>query len=203
MAKPVLLFATGNQDKAKELRDIFPEFDIKTLRDVGFTGDIVEDGDTFEENALIKARAVCAFSEESGMDCIVIADDTGLCVNALDGAPGIYSARYSGGGYADNCAKLLSEMKDATDRGALFVCVAAMGHGGRFLTYRGEVPGRIAYECLGTDGFGYDPVFIEDTTGLTYAQMGEDEKNRIGHRKRAFEGIRPFILEELEGKKEK
>ena len=203
MAKSTLLFATGNQDKAKELRDIFPEFDIRTLKDVGFCKDIVEDGDTFEENALIKARAVCAFAEEKGIDCIVIADDTGLCVNALGGAPGIFSARYSGGGYADNCAKLLSEMKDKTDRSAMFVCVAAMGHGGRFLTYRGEVPGKIAHEMLGTDGFGYDPVFIEDTTGLTYAQMGEDEKNRIGHRKKAFEGIRPFILEELEDAKKK
>ncbi|MBO4360435.1 MAG: RdgB/HAM1 family non-canonical purine NTP pyrophosphatase [Eubacteriaceae bacterium] len=197
MSKPCLIFATSNQDKAKELRDIFPEFDIKTLRDVGFDGDIVENGDTFEENALIKARAVSAFAESSGIDCIVIADDTGLCVNALDGAPGIFSARYSGGGYEDNCVKLLGEMKDREDRSAVFVCVAAMGHRDRYLTYRGEVPGRIAYEMLGTDGFGYDPVFIEDSTGLTYAQMGEDEKNRIGHRKRAFEGIRPFILEEL------
>lgn len=198
MDKPSLLFATSNQDKAKELRDIFPEFDIHTLRDVGFEGDIVEDGNSFEENALIKARAVCAFAEERGLNCIVIADDTGLCVNALDGAPGIFSARYSGGGYEDNCRKLLSEMKDKTDRSALFVCVAAMGSRGKFLAYRGEVPGTIAREMLGTDGFGYDPVFIEDSTGLTYAQMGEDEKNRIGHRKRAFEGIRPFILEEME-----
>lgn len=195
MDEKTLLFATSNQDKARELREIFPEYRILTLKDAGFEGDIVEDGDTFEENALIKARAVRRFADEKGMDCIVIADDTGLCVDALGGAPGIFSARYSGGGYRDNCDKLLRELDGRKDRSATFVCVAAMSYKDREVTFRGEVPGTIAEECLGNEGFGYDPVFIVDGTGLTYAQMGEDEKNRIGHRKRAFEGIRPAILE--------
>lgn len=202
MNSKTLIFATGNQDKARELRDIFDEYEILTLKDIGFDGDIVEDGMTFEENALIKARAVYAFAKEHELDAVIIADDTGLCVNALDGAPGLYSARYSGGGYADNCHKLLEEMKDKEDRSAYFVCVAAMKADGAEEVFRGEVPGSISETELGTDGFGYDPVFIVEGTGLTYAQMGEAEKNRIGHRKRAFEGIKPVIEAYLEGRKQ-
>lgn len=202
MNSKTLIFATGNQDKARELREIFSEYEILTLKDIAFDGEIVEDGQTFEENALIKAREVYAFAKEKGLDAVIIADDTGLCVNALDGAPGLYSARYSGGGYADNCHKLLEEMKGKTDRSAYFVCVAAMKADGAEEVFRGEVPGSISEEPLGTDGFGYDPVFIVDGRGLTYAQLGEEEKNRIGHRKKAFEGIKPVIEAYIKGKTE-
>ena len=185
-----IVLATGNPDKATEIRDIFGgAYDVVTMKSLGLDPDIVEDGDTYEANALIKVRAIADALCPKGY--IVMADDSGLSVDALDGAPGIYSARYAGEDvtYHDNNLKLLDAMKDVPDdrRTATFVCaVAIIFPDGREWTGRGEVAGTIARDFRGVGGFGYDPLFIVDETGKTYAEMTEEEKNHISHRFRAM-----------------
>lgn len=185
-----IVFATSNQDKAKELKEILFDYEILTLKDIGYNDEIEEDGTTFEENALIKARA--AFKS---CGIVSIADDSGLCVDALDGAPGIYSARYSGGDYTDNNIKLLSELSEVIkeNRTAHFACAAALCLDGCEQAVIAYVHGKIGFELKGNSGFGYDPLFIEDTTGKTYAEMTADEKNALSHRKRAFEKLKPIL----------
>ncbi len=191
-----LVFATGNMDKARELGEIFSDYEILTLKDINFKGEIEENGESFEENALIKAKAAY---EASGM--WAIADDSGLCVDALGGRPGIYSARYSGGGYLDNCQKLMEEMKDVPgpQRGANFACAAALyGMKDGEIVKKviiARVEGEIAFEMTGEGGFGFDPLFIEKKTGKTYAEMSEEEKNSLSHRKLAFEGLKKWVEE--------
>ncbi|MCR4722681.1 MAG: RdgB/HAM1 family non-canonical purine NTP pyrophosphatase [Eubacteriales bacterium] len=185
-----IVFATHNNDKAKELKEILSEYEILTLKDIGFPGEIEENGETIEENALIKARAAYEFS---GM--VSVADDTGLFVDALGGRPGVYSSRYSGGSYEDNVNKLLGEMEGvpAEKRGAAFRCSAAMVSARGEVSVTAEVPGTITYKALGMGGFGYDPVFRESSTGLTYAEMDAEEKNSLSHRKKAFEMLKSYI----------
>lgn len=185
-----IVIATGNPNKAIELHDMLDQtYEVKTMKEMGIDIDIIEDGETFEENALIKVRALAPYFK--GKDVIVMGDDSGLCVDALNGGPGVYSARYAGEHvtYADNNEKLLREMKDvpAGKRGAVFVCCAALIFpDGEEWTGRGEVKGSIATELSGCEGFGYDPLFIESVSGRTYAEMTEDEKNAISHRGRAI-----------------
>lgn len=185
-----VVFATSNQDKAKELKEILFDYEILTLKDIDYNEEIEEDGQTFEENALIKARAAFAAS-----GIISIADDSGLCVDYLDGNPGIYSARYSGGDYMDNNIKLLGELKEVkeADRTAQFACAAALCAASGEEAVLALVPGKIGFELKGEGGFGYDPLFIEDSTGKTYAEMTADEKNALSHRKRAFEKLKPIL----------
>lgn len=189
-----IVFATSNKDKAKELKEIFTDYEILTLHDIGFKGEIEENGASFEENALIKAKA--AF-EACRLPCV--ADDSGLCVDALNGAPGIYSARYSGGGYLDNCLKLMREMKAVPqeERGARFVSAAALyaERGEKIIraSRLGTVYGKIGFEMKGEGGFGYDPLFIEASTMRTYAEMSKDEKNSLSHRRLAFEALKPEV----------
>ena len=193
-----ILLATGNRDKAKELKAILRDYEILTLKDIDFDEDIAEDGLTFEENALIKARAAhkaCAL--------VCIADDSGLCVDHLDGGPGIYSARFSGGDYHDNNVKLLEVMKDVPyeKRTAQFVCSAAVVFpDGREDVVRAEVRGHILFDFAGEGGFGYDPLFFCDKAGKSYSVMSSEEKNSLSHRKIAFERLRPMIEEYFEGK---
>ncbi len=178
-----IVLASRNKKKIAELQALLAETlaDIKVLSldDIGFWGDIEEDGSSFEENAMIKARAVA----ERGY--IGVGDDSGLVVNALGGAPGIYSARYAGehGDDGANNEKLLLELKDKKDRSAAFVSVlaCAMPDGDSF-TVRGECPGTILNEYLGEGGFGYDPLFFYEPFGKTFAQMTMEEKNEISHR---------------------
>ena len=158
------------------------------MKDMGIDIEIIEDGDTFEDNALIKVRAIQPFVKDSEM--IIMGDDSGLSVDALDGAPGIYSARYAGEDvtYRDNNEKLLKAMRDVPEekRGAEFVSAIAMIlPDGQELTVRGTVRGRIAFDFMGEEGFGYDPLFIVEETGKSYAQMAPEEKNDISHRARA------------------
>lgn len=185
-----IVFATSNQDKARELKEILFDYEILTLKDIGYNDEIEENGTTFEENALIKARA--AFKS---CGIVSIADDSGLCVDALDGAPGIYSARYSGGDYTDNNIKLLGELSEVSEekRTAHFACAAALCTGECEQAVTAYVHGKIGFELKGDSGFGYDPLFIEDTTGKTYAEMTADEKNALSHRKRAFEKLKPIL----------
>ncbi len=178
-----IVLASRNKKKIAELETLLVEnlFGIKVLSldDIGFSGDIVENGESFEENAMIKAMAIA----ERGY--IGVGDDSGLSVNALGGAPGIYSARYAGehGNDALNNEKLLSELEGKADRSGAFVSVVACAiPGGESFSVRGECPGVILREYRGEGGFGYDPLFYYEELGKTFAEMTMEEKNAISHR---------------------
>lgn len=185
-----VLAATTNKGKIQEISDILARagVSIVSLTELGLKLDVIEDGETFEANAIKKALA---FREASGMHAL--ADDSGLCVDALGGAPGVYSARYAGeqAHDQDNIALLLKRLSGIQDRSARFVCVAALAlKDGRVITARGEFPGVIIDTPRGTGGFGYDPIFLDPVTGKTFAELSRDEKNRMSHRHRALEALR-------------
>ncbi len=186
-----LVFATNNPHKLQEARQIISDgFEIVSLAEIGCHDDIPETADTLEGNALIKARWV---KERYGYDCF--ADDTGLMVDALDGAPGVYSARYAGEhcSPADNVAKLLGEMEGEDDRKAHFATVIALICDNEEHCFEGRVDGAIATAPHGNAGFGYDPIFIAEETGKCFAEMTADEKNAISHRGRAMRKLREFL----------
>lgn len=179
-----LVFATNNAHKLSEVRRMVGDrFVIRSLSEIGCRDDVPETADTLEGNALIKARWV---NERYGYDCF--ADDTGLMVEALGGAPGVMTARFAGEHCTpdDNVTKLLEVMRGVKDRRARFSTVIALIMDGRQTLLEGTVQGFITESRLGTDGFGYDPVFMPEDTGLTFAQMGPDAKNAISHRGRAI-----------------
>lgn len=182
------LLASNNAGKLREFREIFTEDTILSLKDVSLEIEVEEDGTTFEENAVKKALEVAKIS---GMTAI--ADDSGLCVDALDGAPGVYSARYAGEDATDRerIEKLLEELKDKTDRTARFVSVVALcTPDGETVTAYGECEGTILYEPLGDGGFGYDPVFHVKEFDKTFGQLTGEEKNSISHRGRAIRKLK-------------
>lgn len=185
---PVLVFATNNPHKLKEARHIAAgKFNILSLDDIGCRDEIPETGSTLEENAAIKARWV---KEKYGYDCF--SDDTGLMVDALGGAPGVYSARYAGPECDSraNMALLLSNMEGVSDRRARFVTAVHLIAAGIETTVTGRVEGRVAEAPQGANGFGYDPVFMPDEgNGLSFAQMDEASKNAISHRGRAMRAL--------------
>lgn len=186
-----LVFATNNPHKLEEVRAILgSDVEVLSLRDIGCTGDIPETADTLEGNALLKARFVASRYE---VDCF--ADDTGLEVAALDGAPGVYSARFAGPGCtpADNVRKLLGLMQDAGDRSARFRTVVALIRGGKEYCFEGMVGGTIARTPAGCGGFGYDPVFVPEGYDRTFAELPPAEKNRISHRARAVAKLADFL----------
>lgn len=182
-----IVLATHNKNKVKEIQGILSEIfdgcEVLTATEVGVTDDIVEDGETFEENAMIKARAVWKEGR------IAISDDSGLCVNALGGAPGIYSARYAGepSDTPKNNAKLLSELNGKADRSAYFVCaIACILPNGDSFTVRGTANGIILESEKGDAGFGYDPLFLYEPLGKTFAELTKEEKHEISHRGNAL-----------------
>ena len=186
------VLASSNKNKIKELLAILSsvlgdDIEVITIKDAGITEEIVEDGSTFAENALIKARVAA----KTGM--IGIGDDSGLTVNALNGAPGIFSARYSGdhGNDALNNQKLLEEMKDKEDRSASFVCCIAcvFPDGSESIVTHGYVHGEILREPHGTKGFGYDPLFYVKELGMTLAEADAEQKNLISHRANAIKAF--------------
>lgn len=171
-----------------------PGVEIKSLSEIGCDADIPETASTLEGNAELKARYV---SERYG--CDVFADDTGLEVDALGGAPGVYSARYAGPGHDSeaNMARLLGEMENEEDRRARFRTVIALIRNGQLCEVEGKVEGRIARERQGADGFGYDPIFIPDEgDGRSFAQMSPEEKNAISHRGRAMAALMLLLSQE-------
>ncbi len=194
-----IVVATGNANKMRELRRMLEPMGWKlvSMKEKGFFQDIEENGSTFAENALIKARALW---EATG--CAVIADDSGLCVDALGGAPGIHSARYSVD-HADtqsdddaNNQKLLRELGDRPDRAARYVCaIAWMDADGNEQVFYGQCHGSIGYEPVGADGFGYDPLFVVED-GRTMAQLSAEEKDAISHRGKAIEKLAQFLAEQ-------
>jgi XTP/dITP diphosphohydrolase len=193
-----LVIATTNKGKLKEINELLKGLKIKvrSLADFPDCPEVIEDGATFRANALKKARAVAAYT---GLPAL--ADDSGLAVDALRGAPGVYSARFSGRGADDlkNNKKLLRLLKDTPDkeRGARFICVLAFagpeGSGIREKVLRGEVRGRVARGMRGPRGFGYDPLFYYAPKGQTFAEMGPDEKNKVSHRGRALRKFREYL----------
>ena len=179
-----IVFATNNVHKLSEVRRMVGDrFKVRSLSEIGCHDDIPETADTLEGNALIKARWV---KDKYGYDCF--ADDTGLMVDALDGAPGVKTARFAGEHCTpdDNVTKLLEVLQGQINRNARFSTVIALILDGRETLMEGTVHGTITTERLGTDGFGYDPVFMPEQTGLTFAQMGPGAKNVISHRGRAI-----------------
>ncbi len=175
-----LVFATNNSHKLEEIRRIVGEgFNILSLRDINCNDEIPETADNLEGNALMKARYV---KEHYGYDCF--ADDTGLMVDALDGAPGVYSARYAGPGHDSeaNMRLLLKNLEGVVDRNARFETVIALILNGETVIFRGQVEGEILLEPQGVDGFGYDPVFKPSVSPVSFACMSQDEKNAISHR---------------------
>ena len=179
-----LVFATNNPNKLKEIQSLVPaHITIKGLQDIGCTVDIVEDAPTIEGNALLKARYV---KEHFGYDCF--ADDTGLEVTALGGAPGVYSARYAGPqkNAQDNINKLLIALATQQDRSAQFKTVIAFAKADTITTFEGICKGKITKECMGDGGFGYDSIFQPEGYEATFAQMALSLKNKIGHRGKAM-----------------
>ncbi len=186
-----LILASGNRGKLREFREILEPLGVQIVSqaEAGFDLDVAETGDTFEENAFLKASAICAAS-----DLPAVADDSGLCVDALDGAPGVLSARYGGGKAWTDQQKyeyLLDQMRDKADRSAKFVsCICCVFPGGDILRARGECPGRILTAPAGTEGFGYDPVFAPEGYDESFGQLGPAVKNSISHRARALAAFR-------------
>lgn len=191
-----LIFATGNPGKLKEIRDIMGDLgmEIMTMKEAGINIDIVEDGTTFMDNALIKAKAVAAALPD-GTDAIVMADDSGLEVDALNKEPGVYSARYMGEdtSYRIKNMSLVERLEGVPveQRTARFVCaIAAVDSDGEILTATGVIEGKIGYEERGEGGFGYDPIFYLPDMSRTTAELSADEKNAISHRGNALREIR-------------
>ena len=191
-----IIFATGNAGKMKEIRMILSDLDaeILSMKEAGISIDIEENGETYEENAMIKARAVAAQARED----LVMADDSGLEVDYLGGEPGVYSARYLGEdtSYRIKNADLIKRLDGVPDgkRTARFVCaIAAVLPDGRELTARAVIEGRIGYEERGEGGFGYDPIFYVPELGKSTAELTEEEKNLVSHRGKALR----LIKEEL------
>ena len=191
--KMKLVFATNNKHKLQEVRDIVGDrVEVLSLSDINCNDDIPETADTLQGNALIKARYIY---EKYGVDCF--ADDTGLEVEALDGAPGVYSARYAGEECDSeaNMKKLLHNLTDKNNRNAQFRTVIALIINGEERLFNGIVKGVIATEKMGTSGFGYDPIFIPEGFSESFAQMDASMKNSISHRYRATEELSKFLKE--------
>lgn len=203
-----IIFATGNEGKMKETREILDgltflgeKVQILSMKEAGIDIDIIEDGTTFEENAMIKARAVA----EAAKEAIVLADDSGLVIDYLNGEPGIYSARYLGKdtSYRVKNANLVQRLEGVPDekRSARFVCaIAAVLPDGRELSTRGTIEGRIGYEEKGLNGFGFDPIFYVPEIGKYTAELSDEDKNRISHRGKALRAMREELEKELEKK---
>lgn len=193
-----IIFATGNAGKMREIRDIMADLDVELLsmKEAGIKLDIVEDGKTFEENALIKARAICKLAGE-----MVLADDSGLEIDYLNKEPGIYSARYMGEdtSYHIKNKSLIDRLEGVPDekRTARFVCaIAAVLPDGKELVVRGTVEGIIGYEEKGENGFGYDPIFYLPERGCTTAELPPEEKNSISHRGNALRLMKELLERE-------
>lgn len=183
-----IVFASANKNKIREIQTLVSELlgegiEVLSLADIGFHDDIEETGNTFEENALIKAKVAAGFGY------IALADDSGLSVEALDGAPGVYSARYCGyhGSDEENNAKLLKELEGVSHRAAAYVCAIACAFpdGREPIITKGDVQGEILVNPRGAGGFGYDPLFWYDPYGKTFAEITAEEKNAISHRAKA------------------
>lgn len=184
-----IVLASNNVGKQAEFRAILKEYNIVLPKDLGIKLDVEETGDTFYDNALIKARALFELTGKPSL-----ADDSGLCVDALGGAPGVFSARYSGGSDADNIDKLLQELSGVKNRNAHFECCIVYYDGKDTISATGKAYGRIAEAKDGDGGFGYDPIFFSDDLQKTFGRASEQEKNKVSHRARALQAFLDNLL---------
>lgn len=185
--KKRLVVATGNAHKLREIAEIFTDFEVLSQKEMGFCEEVEETGKTFAENALIKARAAA-----NALGCIALADDSGLCVDALGGAPGIYSARYAGGHGSDKANRdlLLQNMENVTDRTAYFISAIALVYpNGKELVAEGRTYGKVLYEEQGEGGFGYDCIFESDDLKKSFGLATAEEKNAVSHRFRGLQAM--------------
>ena len=195
-----ILFATGNQGKMKEVREILADLGVEviSMREAGVSAEIVEDGETFEENAVIKARTIMELTGE-----VTLADDSGLEIDALGGEPGVYSARYMGEDTSyhiknNDLIRRLSQVP-RQQRTARFVCsIAAAFPDGEIITTDGVIEGLIGYEEAGENGFGYDPIFVVPQLGCTTAQLIDEQKNEISHRGKALRKMKEELRKRME-----
>lgn len=187
-----LILASNNAHKVEEIKQILTDYNILTLKDIDFTEDIIEDGESFEENALIKARTIAEFSGK-----VAIADDSGLSVDKLNGHPGVRSARYSPEQTDEkNIEKVLAELAGEQSKAKFVSVIAMVTPEGKEFTFRGECEGEIILEKRGTNGFGYDPIFYVPELNKTFAEISSDEKNAISHRKKSLEKFSNFLKEQ-------
>ncbi len=191
----MIFLATSNAYKVEEIKRLLPGIELAPRP--SWVPEVVEDGDSFEENSIKKARAISLATSQPA-----ISDDSGLEVDALDGSPGVHSARYAGENASDedNVRKLLGELEGVSNRSAKFVCVATyLMPDQSFRTFRGEVEGWLLDQVTGNGGFGYDPIFVPfEGDGRSFAEMSIDEKAQYSHRSRAFEGLRNYLDAERE-----
>ena len=190
-----IIVASNNKHKLEEIKTILNDYNLLTLNDINFHEDIVEDGSTFEENALIKVNTIREYITGTDKEnYIVIADDSGLAVDALNGAPGIYSARYSGLGDESNRQLLLKEMKGITNRNAHFYCCMAISlPNGTNHTVVGRTYGTITEEKTGDDSFGYDCLFLSKDLNKTFGEATAEEKNSVSHRYYALLEVKKYL----------
>lgn len=183
-----IVVASNNKHKIKEIKKILTNYNILTLNDIDFYDDIVEDGKTFEENALIKAKTIHNYLKEKNLEYIVMAEDSGLCVDSLNDAPGVYSARYAGNHNDQaNRDKLLKELK-GKDKSAYFICNIILYYpNGEYKSFVGKTDGKITEEEIGNKDFGYDCVFYSIDLNKTFGEAKEEEKNSVSHRARALQ----------------
>jgi XTP/dITP diphosphohydrolase len=191
-----IIFATKNEGKMKEVREILSDlpYRVQSMEEAGIDIDVVEDGDTFEANAIKKAREICEVSQS-----IVLADDSGLEIDFFDQAPGVYSARYLGKDtpYSEKNAIILNRMKKVSEeeRTARFVCAIAVAFpDGRIHVVRGTIEGIIGYESKGDNGFGYDPIFYVPEYGMTTSEMPPELKNQLSHRGKALRKMKELYF---------
>ena len=190
-----IVLASNNKHKIKEFKEILNDIEILTLNDIGFFEEIEETGNTFLENALIKASTVRRYLKAKSLDYDVLADDSGICCDALNGAPGIYSACYAGehGDSKANRDKLIKDLK-GKDNTAYFNCTIVLYHiDGTYEYKEGKTYGKIIDEELGDTSFGYDCIFLSDDLGKTFGQASNEEKNKVSHRSKALVLIKELI----------
>lgn len=182
-----IVIASNNKHKIKEFKEMLSNYDILSLNDIGFTDDIVEDGNSFEENALIKAKTIHNYLNDKNLDYLVMADDSGLCCDSLDGAPGIYSARYAEEHNDQaNRDKLIKDL-EGKDKSAYFNCTIVLYYpNDEYKVFVGKTYGIIIEEEKGKTDFGYDPIFYSNDLNKTFGEASEEEKNRVSHRGRAI-----------------
>lgn len=186
-----IILASNNKHKIKEFKEIFSDYEIIPMKEIGFEEEIVEDGTTFEENSKIKTAAISNFLKKNNLNYMVMADDSGLCVDALNGEPGVYSARY-GGSHSDQDHRnlLLKNLQNETNRSAKFVCVITLQKpSGEVIVGNGEVCGTILHEETGDTSFGYDCLFYSTEINKCFGLATPEEKNTVSHRGRAIQDL--------------
>lgn len=193
-----IVLASNNKHKIAEIKQIIDNCEILTMEEVGYFDDIVEDGTTFFENAMIKAKTVSEFLRKKNISLPVLADDSGLCVEVLGGEPGIYSARYAGkhGNTQQNRVLLLKKLADKTDRDAYFICSMVLYYpDGKYFLSEGKTFGKILTEEVGKKDFGFDCLFYSDDLKKSFGEAEQEEKNSVSHRYRALQGIKKHLDE--------